>query len=573
VVLVLAAAGRSLAVLASAAVAAGTILAVGWLRVGHRWLYQWLGIGIRYAGRRHGLTAGAPATRLLALIAPGTRVVPAEFGADAAAVLVDHHGLAAVLELGDPDAVVGDADHPLPSPASLLPPATSDTPPVQVQLVLEAVPAPSPRVGGGVAVTSYRRLAGGRLAAQGRALLAVRVLRADGWAEDDLRRALSSSVRKVRGRLGDVPSSPLGPAAALRVLAELAHHDGAYGARETWSAVHVGGLHEVTFRLRRWPDPHAQSARRLVPRLLALPATAVTVAMTVGPRDPDRAGAVAADLAIRVTAEDPAGLAVGVPALHALLAAERAGVERLDGEQLDGLAATLPLGGPAPPTLTRAARGGRAEPTGLDLLELSVGNAGLMIGTNRHGAPVVARLFRPEPTRALLAGRLAAAQLLAMRALALGANLAIETARPHAWEPFLRAVAGPGQTIPVTPPGRHAPAPPASPFAPLLVIVDAGAVPTEDRPGSGWQASLVVRDGLGPGEVDALSHADLAVLQHLRPGEAASAGAALGLGENAGWLSRMRRDMVAVVHRRSVRWALLSATDVETQLIGPVERG
>lgn len=81
-------------------------------------------------------------------------------------------------------------------------------------------------------------------------------------------------------------------------------------------------------------------------------------------------------------------------------------------------------------------------------------------------------------------------------------------------------------------------------------------------------STLVVRDELTPADVDTLGRADLAVLQPLDPSEAALAGTALGLGGAAEWLTRIRDDMVAVVNRRALRWALLSPTPIESQLVG-----
>ena len=51
-----------------------------------------------------------------------------------------------------------------------------------------------------------------------------------------------------------MPARPLGEAAALRVIAELAHDDGAGAAQETWPGLQLGGLAQATFRLHRWPD-------------------------------------------------------------------------------------------------------------------------------------------------------------------------------------------------------------------------------------------------------------------------------------------------------------------------------
>jgi len=101
-------------------------------------------------------------------------------------------------------------------------------------------------------------------------------------------------------------------------------------------------------------------------------------------------------------------------------------------------------------------------------------------------------------------------------------------------------------------------------------VVDVGPVGLDT--GAGWQATMIVRDELAPVDVDALSRADLVVLQPLRPDEAALAAGTLGLGEAQAWLTRIRADMVGVVNRRSVRWALLGATPIEQQLIGAPTR-
>ncbi|NED55241.1 type VII secretion protein EccE, partial [Micromonospora aurantiaca] len=140
--------------------------------------------------------------------------------------------------------------------------------------------------------------------------------------------------------------------------------------------------------------------------------------------------------------------------------------------------------------------------------------------------------------------------------------------RPRIWEPFVRGVGTVGGGVPLLPPGRPVGGAPGSPLHPLLVVVDAGPVPPEAGPAAAWQSVLVVRDELTPADTPALARADLAILQPLDPDEAALAGAALGLGGSAEWLTRIRDDMVAVVNRRALRWALLSPTPVESQLVG-----
>ncbi len=571
--LIVAAAGQGPLALAAAGAVAVALLAAAWVRVRSRWAYEWAGTAVRYAGRRHGLPAGSTPAQLLDLVSPGARVVPVELAGEAAVVLSDGDGLTAVLELGDPAGLLVEALPSLPSPAALLPPAGPDSPPVRVQLVLTGVPAPALRAGAGTPATSYRQLTEGRLLGHLRAVLAVRVVRAEGWSDDDLHRSLSSLVRKLPRRLGAVPVRALGEAAVLRVLAELAQHDGAHPVQEAWAGLRLGDLAQVTYRMRRWPDLRVETARRLVTRLLALPASATTVAVTAGPRMPGDADTVAVDLAVRLATPTEAALAPAIQALRKLLTGEDADARRLDGEHLDGLAATLPLGGDAAGVRPGLPVDLAVHPDALDGLDLPVGGAGLMLGSNRHGAPVVARLFRSEQTRALLVGGVRGAQLVALRAMALGARVVVQTARPQAWEPFVRGVSVPGEGIAVVPPGRVLDVPPGTALLPLLVVVDVGPVGIDTGAGRGWQSTLVVRDEFTPVDVDVAARADLLILQPLRPDEAALAGSALGLGEAADWLTRIREDMVGVVNRSAVRWALLSPTPIESQLIGVPARG
>nr|WP_231922450.1 type VII secretion protein EccE [Micromonospora krabiensis] len=559
VALPLAALGHGAGVLVGALLVAAVLLPLAWVRVQGRWLFEWAGLGLGYLTRRRVLPAGAGAAALLDLVAPGLVVRPAELAGAPGAVLDDPAGLVALLEIGEPGELLGDGPTPLPSPAALLPPATMAGPPVRIQLLVAHTSAPAP-TSGGTAGTSYRQLTDGRLAGREQVVLAVRVLRVDSWSAAEARQALAGTVRRVLRRLGPLNPRPLGVDAVRRVLTELAYHDGA-SLRECWSAVRGGDLSQTTFQLTRWPDLSGDGGRRLVSRLLALPTTASTVSLSAGPQP---AGPpVPAELTVRLTARSPAELALATRALHRLVTGVGAEARRLDGDQLAGLAASLPL---APP-------GGPGQPApALDELELVVGDAGLMLGTNRHGAAVTVRLFRPEATRVLLVGGVPAAQLVAVRAMALGARVIVQTARPRLWEPFVRGVGAPGATIPLLPPGRPLPEGPPTPLTPLLIVVDVGPVAVEPEPGPPWRSTLVVRDQLTPADVDALSRADLAVLQPLDPGEAELAGTALGLGESAEWLTRIRDDMVAVVNRRALRWARLATTPIESQLIGRPSR-
>jgi type VII secretion protein EccE len=567
---------------------AAVIVLVAFGRVRRHWVYEWLALGSRYFGRRRNLPRGGDAATLLGLLRPAAAVSSVDVDAAAVGFIADAYGLTAVLELGDPSALLADAAPMAPSPVDLLPPASPDQPPARLQLLLSGVPAPALRAGSGTPATSYRQLTEGRVLALQRAFLAIQVRRSGGFAEADLRRALSSAVRRARRRLerADLPCRPLGAETTLRVLGELAHLDGATGLTEEWSSVTAGGLRQVNFRLRRWPDFKGDLARGLLPRLLTLPGAGTTVSLAAERIDADE---VRVELVIRLASPGPQSQAAALSALRRLLSAAGAAAQRLDGTQLAGLAATLPLGGAADPgaaglaeVLDRSAgaalvgdAGMRAPAQSLAELELPVGGAGLMMGVNRHGEPTTIRLFRPEPTRVALFGGLRYAQLTALRALALGSQVVVQTGRPQVWEPFVRGVSGSGDALTLAPPNRALEFAAATPLLPQLIVVDVGPVGATGVPvvEAAWRATLVVRDDLAPHDVDILARADLVLLPPLSPPEAEIAGNALGLSQLAGYLPRVRPDMIGVVAaRKTLRWTLLSPTPIEQQLIGTISR-
>lgn len=565
-VAVLAGALAGTGALAAAVATAIVLLSLVWLRPRGRWAYAWLATAVRYASRRHGAPSGGPAA-LLAFVAPDARVEAAGPPGEELAVIADGHGMTAVLELGDPGGLLAEDLPPLPRLTSLLPTEDTGHPPVRVQLVLTGTPAPAARAGSGPPAMSYRQLTDGRLPAHGRALLALRVLRSEEWTDDDLRQALASLVRRLPRRLGRLPARPLGAAAAVGAIAELAHDDGRTPIRESWASLRIGGLAQAGFRIERLPDQRAEASCRLIAGMLAAPAAATTVALAAGP-DPDATG-----IDVRVAATDSAGLATAAHALRRLVSAEHGRLHRLDGDQLDGLAATLPLGGDRRPDVPgRAPRAGLTSAV-LDGLEMPTSVAGLMLGRDRRGRPLVARLFRPEETRALIVGGIGCAQVVALRAMATGARVVVQTVRPGAWEPFVRGAAGPGESITIVPAGRTIEIPPGSALSPLLAVVDVGGASVDEQPGFGWQATLTVRDEITSADVGAASRADFLMLQRLREEEAELLRDALGLGDAAEWFAKIRPDMVGLVNRQAVRWAVLAQTPIELQLIGSASRG
>ncbi|MEU4419503.1 type VII secretion protein EccE [Actinoplanes sp. NPDC024001] len=458
------------AALVAAAGCAACLLAVTWVRARGRWAFGWLGTLMRFALRRRAARIEGSAAALR-FAAPRTVVTTAELAGAPAAVIADELGLIMVFEIGGRSAEIP----PLPPLATLLPAPDRNQPSARMQLVLSGAPASAGR--SGPATSSYRALCEGATLGQHSATLAVRVLRTGGWTDDELRRELLGLGRRLIRRLAKASARPLDAAAAIHAIADLAHAGEPTQARESWSGLWLGGLIQATFQCHpRAGDP---LPAHLPSRLLHLPAVATTVAVTS-----DLHTGQANSLLVRLAAVDTTGLSTAVQALHRLLAAESVEVQRWDGAHLPGLAATIPLAG------WSDAEGSFDSP------DLPAVPAGLMLGRNRQGNPVQARLFRPERTLVLLAGGLPAAQLLVFRALATGARVIVQSTRPQAWEPFVRGAAAPGESITVMPPNRLLDIPAGSPLHPTLTVVDTSR-PGPASPNTGPATTLTATDGRG----------------------------------------------------------------------------
>jgi hypothetical protein len=93
--------------------------------------------------------------------------------------------------------------------------------------------------------------------------------------------------------------------------------------------------------MRRWPDLTTADGQQLFARLIEAPSLGTTVALATR-----RAGGeLEVEAAIRVAAVDDAHLTASTRALRERAGACGATLQRLDGEQVHGVAASLPLGG------------------------------------------------------------------------------------------------------------------------------------------------------------------------------------------------------------------------------------
>jgi hypothetical protein len=192
-----------------------------------------------------------------------------------------------------------------------------------------------------------------------------------------------------------------------------------------------------------------------------------------------------------------------------------------------------------------------------------------MSGSNQQGrAGGSARLFRPEQTRALLVGGVRCAQLVALRGDGPGRPRGGADGTPAglgAVRPGSGGARRGHRGHPARPVGGD---PAGSALHPLLVVVDIGPVGADNRPGAGWQATLVVRTISARPTRTWRRGRTLLLVQPLRAGGGDPGGRGAGLGETAKWLTQIRADMVGVINRRAVRWAALSQTPIE----GPTDR-
>ncbi|MEU7608370.1 hypothetical protein [Micromonospora sp. NPDC049204] len=214
----------------------------------------------------------------------------------------------------------------------------------------------------------------------------------------------------------------------------------------------------------------------------------------------------------------------------------------------------------------------RTDTASVGGLHVVAGGGGLVVGRNRQQEPVGLRLFRAEPTRLMLTGGVRCAELLAFRALGIGARLFIQTAREQEWDAFLRRCVIGREIASFLPPGVPPPTA-ATPTEPQLVVIDTGPVTATDTGLSApWRATLVVRDDLSGYDVDVLVRSDIVVLQRLTGAEAATAANALGLVSVQSWFAQLHPEMIGLITKGKVQWVMLSMTPTEHQLIGPVAR-
>jgi hypothetical protein len=334
--LALVAIGRPTGHVVGFGIGAAALVAVTGTRPRGRWMHEWAGLWVRYLLRTQSLSAPRQPAAELALLDLAARVEAVrdvEIEEQEVAVILHAHGATAVLELETgqhPGSLAG-------LPLTVAPRCEQDAPVVSVQLLLHTVQMGSLR-----------------------AWLAVQVRREAEYASEELQCALVSAVRRLRRRLRSegVAALTLDQDRLREALHTLTRMDlaGPSGAAavgtEQWRIWWTREVPQECLAVRCWPGTPAPPAAGLLAALVSAdtPQTTAVAAQRLRLQVAHgtlRAGdeVLAVEVMVRVAERDRVALAAAVRRLCERLAAAGAVVERLDGRQLPGLAATLPIGG------------------------------------------------------------------------------------------------------------------------------------------------------------------------------------------------------------------------------------
>ena len=202
---------------------------------------------------------------------------------------------------------------------------------------------------------------------------------------------------------------------------------------------------------------------------------------------------------------------------------------------------------------------------------------GLALGSDPSGAPVVLRLLRERPVRARVLASVPLVQVLACRALALGARVTVVTDQVAAWSRLARTIPRiavgqvdrPGLTV--LPAGSRVTAVGTS-ASPVLVIDATLGTDVLPRWEQGpWQTfvSLDVPESLNPGDLDDLSTFDVLLAERVPPFAVEKVREAYGTPyDQAVWLSQLPPGRVAVAVPGQLSIAELGVSAPERELVG-----
>ncbi|GAA2454241.1 hypothetical protein GCM10010433_65790 [Streptomyces pulveraceus] len=209
----------------------------------------------------------------------------------------------------------------------------------------------------------------------------------------------------------------------------------------------------------------------------------------------------------------------------------------------------------------------------LGALSLPVGDDGVILGTDTEGCTQMIGFHRPAPYDVLLIGGLWTAQVLALRAAATGARVAVETGRTRAWTTLAQAAGAGLECVSLHDVGRVPPTG-AAVSSPVVVVRDCGMRPPRGRVvSSPWQSVLTLLPYLSPVAPRLMRASTLVGVQRVSPAEAEQVGRILGLARTESEALPTLADGVTLwVAGRERHWVMTGATEIETGLLGAARR-
>ncbi|MDX3341123.1 hypothetical protein PV689_35730 [Streptomyces sp. ATCC51928] len=209
----------------------------------------------------------------------------------------------------------------------------------------------------------------------------------------------------------------------------------------------------------------------------------------------------------------------------------------------------------------------------LATLGLPVGDDGTVIGVDAEGRPAVIGINRPTPYEVTLIGGIWTAQVLALRAAATGARIAVETGRAQAWTSLAQAAGGGQPCMSLHDVGRVPPQG-ASAGSPVVVVRDCGMRPPRGRVVSGpWQSVVTLLPYLSPVAPRLMKKSALVGVQRVSPDEGAQIGRILNLSPaETQALSTLADGVTLWCTDRDRQFVMTQATDAESGLLGAARR-
>jgi hypothetical protein len=211
-----------------------------------------------------------------------------------------------------------------------------------------------------------------------------------------------------------------------------------------------------------------------------------------------------------------------------------------------------------------------ASDRALELLGMAIPGAGLVLGYDLDQTTASIRLFRPEPTRVALVGGEWACHVIALRALALGARVAVFTTTPERWDGFGEWATGRTGRV-ATFSLDQSVVVPASAHEPALLLYDAGLTGVASNvPLGPWQTRLTVLRQLTSYGIPAIQEANMVLAQRLTRAETEVVTSTMRLSSEAGgWMQTLNDDAMAVIVGGEERYVRLTLASLEQQLGAP----